>query len=402
VVVRIIAAIAVLAACGNDHAPPGAIGPLDEFTAQARQTYPTIAALYEGDQGIYRGCAPNGGVCHNSNEYPVLGSLGGVLATVGAGCNFKRAPRDFDDLCEPRGDTITIGSRDVEIGWAVRDPDNVRWRMNVRSPVDPRAGEALPIRGGVWHLGTYASVALDPDDPAQRTLLLEPYDDRLDILLGAAGTSADQIQLGDPNRNGRYGAELGGKLVKPGAPSASYLMRRLVDPDTGPLMPRANCCFWTKTAVRALWCWIDRLDAEHPMAPIDYDTCRPSPNVELLYPELGAGCETSGRCPVEAVVDDTGTDFASIYRGIFVPRCSGQGCHDREHAGNLDLGDEDRAFTSLASRVIPGDAAGSLLVKRLDPSVCNDACQTMPLGRTPLSSVMRARIAEWITDGAAR
>ena len=211
------------------------------------------------------------------------------------------------------------------------------------------------------------------------------------------------IQLGDANRNGIYGSELDGRIIRPGDPARSYLMHRLTDPAAGPLMPRANCCFWTRAALRALECWIRGLDADggNALAPIDYDRCGPGTTVELLYPEPGPACETSGLCPVEAGASGV-EGFAGIYADIIVPRCSGAGCHNQMPVGGVDFATEAAAWTSVSARVVPGDPTASLLYRRLSPELCVEPCQTMPLGRAPLAEVELARIRAWIEAGATR
>jgi hypothetical protein len=220
------------------------------------------------------------------------------------------------------------------------------------------------------------------------------------------GNPADpvQISIGDPNRNGTYGAELGGKIIKPGDPQRSYLLRRLTDPNAGPLMPRANCCFWTKPALRALWCWVAGLDdtGANALAAIDYDSYPPSPAVDLLYPDPGPECESSGLCPIEAAGDPNEPTFPSIYTNILVPKCGGEGCHDREPAGYVDMRSEQAAYDTLLPKVVPGDPASSVLYQRLFDATCPAPCRTMPLGRPVLPDADRDLIGQWITDGALR
>lgn len=308
----------------------GAPGPINDHTEEARLKYPDLAALYAGDQGIYRGCGPNSGVCHNGNELPDLHTVGSVLDNLDRPCNQKRTFAEaVDDLCEPPGDRLAIAGRTIELAWAVPDDAAAsgdsspgaavvrRWRLGLRDAldaVDP-ADPLTILRDGreLWHLGRYATATLDPDDA--RVLLLEALpaggSDPALVLAAAladAGVPSqpEAIRVGDPNRNGVFGAALGGRVIKPGDPRASYLLHRLTDPLAGPLMPRANCCAWSLAAVRAMWCWVDGLepDSRNAMALIDYDGCSPSPAVALRYPELGPTCETSGLCPVGVDLGD--------------------------------------------------------------------------------------------------
>lgn len=419
------AAIAVTGACGGDPDPT-----VDETTAEAMRLYPDLPHLYAGDQGLYRGCGPNGGVCHNANEFPNLASVGAVIDNVGRDCNQKReAAETLNDMCERVGDAVEIADQTtpIEIGsFAPVDADAAvprTWRMLLRSaPTEVPSWYDLGVfRDGpdpLYHIGYYMeSMAADPDDPSGRTIVLTlsppPADPNaydagaaMSRVLADAGIPADPyaIQVGDPNRNGTFGAELDAKIIKPGQPQKSYLMRRLTDPNAGPLMPRANCCFWTRAAVRALWCWIAGLapDGANALAAIDYAACPASPPVELLYPTPGPECEAAGMCPVEAGGGTGEPTFPSIYAEILVPKCGGMGCHDQEPAGYVDMTSEEAAYQTLATKIVPGDPAASVLYQRLDTATCQPPCDTMPLGRPVLPDDDRARIRTWIEGGAAR
>jgi hypothetical protein len=396
---------------------------------EARAQFPDLTRLYGGDQGLYRGCGPNGGVCHNGNEFPNLDSIGSILDSIGRDCNQKRDTAEaLHDMCERRGDLVEISGEPIELAYVVPvagsgEPPRA-WTLGLRAaPAAFAAGERLRITRGaaeLVHLGDFAIASeLDPADPTRRTvrLVLPPApapapsapDPGADLArqLARAGIpgAADTLRVGDPNRNGVFGADLGAKLVRPGDPQRSYLLRRLLDPAAGPLMPRANCCAWTRPALRALWCWVAGLapDGANALAPINYDTCPPSPPVELGYPDLGEGCESSGMCPPVAVGGTGEPRFPSIYAEILAPRCGGDGCHDRTpFGGGVDLRDEAVAFVTLAAKLVPGQPEASTLVRRLDPDLCRTPCATMPLGRPPLTADELARIRQWITDGAER
>jgi hypothetical protein len=419
--IRILALLA--AACGKSDPPK-----IDDADADARARYPDLVAIYDGDQGLYRGCGPNGGVCHNGNEYPNLSSIGSILENVGGGCNLKRdSAADVDDLCEARGDRVQIGDEKIEVAYLepYQDMPLLGWRLVLRSaPIAMQpAGELFPVlraapdgAGGITDVqllplgGAFAGYIVDPDDATGRSILFGMVQDPptaqfIATFLQESGVEAraDRIHYGDPNRNGTFGADIGGRLIKPGDPERSYLLRRLTDPTKGPLMPRANCCSWTRTSLRALWCWVDGLaaDGTNALDPIDYDNCRPSPPVELLYPEPGPACETSGLCPPQAGAGTGEATFPSIYAEILTARCSGDGCHDTGAPGGVDFRSAAAAFETLSTRVVAGDAAGSLLYRRLDPALCTGECKTMPLDRAVLPQAELDRIRQWIVDGAA-
>src|SRR6185295_19331710 len=163
---------------------------------------------------------------------------------------------------------------------------------------------------------------------------------------------------------------------------------------------RANCCAWSLAAVRALWCWVDGLDGggRNAMARIDYDGCRSSPDVRLLYPEPGPACETAGRCPVRVELDDNAR-FPALYTNVLTVRCTGPNCHERGIAG-VDFSSEAHAFETLRGRVVPGDPEASILYQRLTPELCTGECKVMPLYRDPLPDDERELVRAWIEAGA--
>jgi gamma-glutamyltranspeptidase len=223
------------------------------------------------------------------------------------------------------------------------------------------------------------------------------------------------IQLADPNRNGVLGHTLGGRIIKPGDPAQSYLLRRLADPQAGPLMPLANCCFWTRPALRALYCWVSglRADGSNAMDPIDYDACPATPPEPLAmdaldYPEPGPGCETAGLCPVQLKQPlPSEPTFANVYEHVFVRRCAGSGCHFDDDPGGLDMSTRELAYRSLVTeeRVVPGDPGASVLWERLTRECQQggdggESCGRMPLGRDPLPREELDLIEAWIRAGA--
>jgi hypothetical protein len=416
-----------LAACGEDKAPY--VEPPD---LEARAEFPDVQRLYDGDHGIYRGCGPNGNVCHNGNEFPNLDSIGSIVDGIGRDCNQKRDKADaLHDMCERVGDILEFKLPDgpdadtaldleyIEVAYIVpvegsgSPPTQFKMTMR-RAPTDFAVTyQSMPAtRGGEFtaNVGDLsANRVIDPDDASGKTIILTMYASSFGqqvagrlLKAGIPGVT-ETVFVGDPNRNGTFGAELGGKLIKPGDPQRSYLLRRLTDPTAGPLMPRANCCFWTKPALRALWCWVAGLepDGGNAMAKIDYDNCPPSPAVELGYPDPTEGCETAGMCPPLAIGGTNEPTFRSVYAEILVPKCGGSGCHDQEpFGGDINMSDELSAYDTLAPKVVPGNAAASTLVIKLRPETCQAPCTTMPLDRPLLPDADVDRIRQWIADGA--
>jgi hypothetical protein len=411
---------------------------------EARTTYPSVHELHGGAQGVYAGCAPNGGVCHNSRQYPNMANLGAFLENIDQPCNLLRDdPKQLDDLCEPEGDYLKVGNVRHRLGYVDALPEAVmtddvprHWALTVQ--------DDLPV---VEALTPVSLVRLEPANDSGERPELVLYDLRvlgvttsqqsgqarvLNLALppplppgsdpnttfdsGAfvsnvflmAGAAADpySLQLGDPNRNGTYGYDLGGRLIKPGHPELSYLMHRLTDPAAGPLMPLANCCYWTKPALRALYCWVNGLSADGSNAedPIDYDTCPPGPDADVVYPDPGPECSAASSCPVQPggqVPDDP--TFSNIYSNVLSRRCAGSGCHFDGDPNGLDMRTKDTAYTNLVDegRVIPGMPMAGELIRRLTLT-CTDGqpCDRMPLGRDPLPDSEIALIQKWIEMGA--
>jgi len=105
----------------------------------------------------------------------------------------------------------------------------------------------------------------------------------------------------------------------------------------------------------------------------------------------------------------TNPSFGQNITEIFVRRgCTGGGCHGEATQNNLDLR-SNAAFANLVNvaafgapgetRVIPGDAENSYVVKKLEGR--QTAGARMPLGGTPLDNIDLTNIRNWIDQGAA-
>jgi hypothetical protein len=425
-----LAVLALAAAYGACAAPPDDPPPVPIPTPPARDfavatAYPTLNELYQGAQGIYRGCGPNGNVCHNSRQYPNMNTVGAIALNINRPCNeLQDDPARMDDWCERQGDTVRIGDTRLLLGYIQRiseptETQGSRWAIVVQGAFPPlTASTDLAIvrpRAGLDDrvlLGFDANrLEPDPMRPNAVFVQLRTSDDTEERELSRAGLPADHeaIQFGDPNRNGVYGVGLGNALIFAGHPERSYIIRRLTDPTAGPLMPLANCCFWSKASLRALWCWIASLrpDGSNAMDPIDYRVCPDGPAENVTYPDPGPQCENVGLCPVRArdpIPDDP--TWANVYGNIMVQRCGGDGCHrSSSPAGGLDLGTSDVAYDQLLHasppRVIAGDTSMSLLYARITQDCPNVAtCRRMPLAQAPLPANELSVIQRWIENGA--
>jgi hypothetical protein len=100
--------------------------------------------------------------------------------------------------------------------------------------------------------------------------------------------------------------------------------------------------------------------------------------------------------------------FDTLFEKILRPSCAqGMGtCHTADGArGRLVMEDADETYGALLgelgqrARVVPGDPACSLLVRRLEAP---GADERMPPGPTPLSAAERCTVVLWIANGAER
>jgi hypothetical protein len=381
--------------------------------------YPDARAIFRGEQGIYRSCAANRGVCHNAKEYPDFATSGALASAIHAPCNVNRSPERVHDLCEVPGDVVALGSQRVELGSirlldAPREDDGLsqpRLRLRLRAPVHPRRG---PVRIERWTGRVHtriASVVYDGVRGRRRADIIArmpDYDERAytdnERLRGVLhGSWPGAIRFGDPNGNGVYGARLRGALVVPGEPERSYLWRRLTDATAGPLMPRANCCQFSKATLRALFCWISGLESDGSNAdePIEYAGCPSSPAGNLVYPDPGPGCETAGMCPVsERASEGAEPTWAGVY-GILAARCGDPACHGGNPDTSLDVSTPEAARATLDSLVASGYPAASEIFRRVSPELCHsNVCELMPLGGEPLPAGTREVLREWIVRGA--
>ncbi len=104
--------------------------------------------------------------------------------------------------------------------------------------------------------------------------------------------------------------------------------------------------------------------------------------------------------------------WSSLYEVVVETRCAQSSCHGASAAGGLDLSERDAARATLLAEsaserfhcagegpfVVPGDAAGSLLYRKLsDPTVCGGL---MPRGGGVLASRYLDAFGAWIDAGA--
>lgn len=372
----------LLAACTATESPPD---------VPEQPAYTDVVELF--DRGIARTCSLNGGVCHNSNNYPDLHTVSNVIATVGRECNVETpTPADIHDACEPPADHLLVAAADARIVASTITADRTRATLALDAPIAAATLAPIQVVRGTRTFDLGARIASVDGMTVTIELRTDAAKAFFDIRTYPVGPQ--QLHVGDPNGNGIQGALVAAMpLVTPGDPDRSYLLRRLIDESYGELMPR-QCRTWDDRANQALACWIAGLapDASNAYAPIDYTTCA------VDVKGLGK-CETS---------DLTG--YARIAQ-IFTRSCAGTGCHINEDApaGKLDLGDaaygalvEVRSSAVAMPRVTPGDPDASYLWCKIAGSCAARIGARMPLDAPPLSDDDLAAIRAWIEAGAPR
>ncbi len=107
--------------------------------------------------------------------------------------------------------------------------------------------------------------------------------------------------------------------------------------------------------------------------------------------------------------------FTAVYGDIISPICVQ--CHNPSgigvSEGHLDMSSKAAAFSNLVNvgamgiacggmgtRVIPNNAADSILYKKIDPDQGSPCGSKMPLGLTPLTEAQADEIENWINAGA--
>lgn len=278
----VLALVLVLAACGTE--------PVSEVP-QTEPVYPDVVSLF--DRAIAPTCSLNNGVCHNSNNYPDLHTAAAIVATLDEPCNVElEDPTQVHDACEPAADHLVIASAgidarivraqllDSELTAEARDLTQITLTLDPPpAALAPGATDTIVKRDGItFSVGEYGA----------KVSAVQGADVTLDLRSAYGEWTAKQffdvrayppgpltLHVGDPNGNGVEGAlVMAMPLVTAGDPDRSFMLKRLVDPAFGELMPR-QCRTWNDAANLALACWIAGLspDASNAYEPIDYDRC---------------------------------------------------------------------------------------------------------------------------------
>ncbi len=409
----------------------GTMLPLDSAAAK----YPDLRTFW--GRSVARTCGPNNGVCHDNRQFPDMQTVSGLLDAVNQRCNqIRQDPSTVDNLCESAGDFVQIGAFQTRVGKVSHAPADsattititlkdaipagttgnvaiLRQRTGLGTLTFPIPKAAVMSAAG-QQLTLVRAILADPKQapgpggttaaPASMATFLDP----------AAYTPGDQnqVELGDPNGDQIFGADLDGAIIKPGAPMKSYLFLRVLsplsvgaNPDTsmvGPQtteaqMPIANFQYWdVDNDLTALWCWISGMkpDGSNADGPIDY-----------------AHCDVS-QMPAAMHQDGEASTFTSVYTNVLEPTCAR--CHYTGNTQGTTFYMDSLAETYDVLLGISGSGPsehklGLPFVTRSDPSksylylkITNDPNiegAGMPLG-ADLPPGAADALNNWISQGA--
>ena len=276
-------ACVALVACGTE--------PASDDGQATEHAYPDVIALF--DRGIAPTCSLNNGVCHNSNNYPDLHTVAAVVATLGEPCNVElEDPTSVHDACEPAADHLVIASASLdarivsarllasELAKEAKDLTQITLTLDpAPTALAPGPTDTIVTRGDTsFAVGEYGAKVMAVQGADVTLDLRSAYGEWtakrfFDVRVYPPGPL--QLHVGDPNGNGVQGARANGMpLLTAGDPEHSFLLKRLIDPAFGELMPR-QCRTWNDEGNLALACWIAGLapDASNAYDPIDYARC---------------------------------------------------------------------------------------------------------------------------------
>lgn len=396
----------------------------DPIVLEAQSKFRTGIEFHQ--KVIWRTCTPNGGVCHNSKEFPDLRTPANFVNAFGANCNVQYGEyQSVYDRCERPGDRFRlsgggVNTGQVEVGWleAIPGPffegeglppeDSPGLHIHL---ADPMPGDQIEVYSTGEFARTFITDGKVEDFSfAEYTTLWYILPDRTHLIGEVRDYQLDQVSNllavgvieGDPNRNAVFGAREDDPvhLLEPGSPETSYLIARLRgvmmgEEVPGSRMPLANAPF-TVPEMLALFCLVEGFPDEGTEADldrgIDYQNCSYSENPGGLG-LLGEGVTWSGRISL-----------------ILEANCGG--CHGgaTPQAGLLLSGPDvyDRLLQPSSqvaglNLIEPGMPEASYLYLKL---IGDDAIMGNPMPYNPLTGLGTLGMAEiadintWITNGA--
>jgi hypothetical protein len=400
----------------------------DEVVLLAQERFPTGLDLHK--KVIWRTCTPNGGVCHNTKEYPDLHTPANFAAAFSAPCNIQSGEfAAVYDGCERPGDRVRFegygfGTDELEIGWIEYIPGESQDHGDAEPPADApglhiHLAAPMPAQNDsprAWGRMSFVRTFVDEAGQVQESAYASydtawwPIGDRTHILGNVGEYQVDDVQellatgivMGDANRNGTFGSHDGSSvsMLEPGDPVGSYLIGRMRgemygEAVPGSRMPLANPPL-TIDEMLALFCLIEGFPAGGDSAmlsgPIDYNRCSFAEN------------------PADLNLLGDGVTWEARIKKVLEFNCGG--CHnEQDPQGGLTLlgeGVYERLLQPSAqlpdmALIEPGDPAQSYLFLKL---IDDDRIQGLRMPYNPLTgegSLSQAEISDietWIINGA--
>ena len=392
---------------------------------EAQERFPTGLELQR--KVVWRTCTPNGGVCHNSKEYPDLHTPANFAATIDAPCNVQPGQEtSVYDGCEQSGDRFRLpgqSRKEIEIGYIEYVPaEYVNYREQDSLPDetspglhiylhDPIASDRTETYEGGELIRTFITEEGNVAD-----LVFATYNTRWWLLDNGKHlfgevrdyqrnevTSLMEVGIiqGDLNRNGIYGARESApiKMISRGNPEESYLIARLRGQINGEKIPGSRMPLANKplniAEMLAMFCFVEGLPAEGEIdleAPIDYNACSYTEDPENLN-LLGEGVTWTRRV-----------------QKILEANCGG--CHGGENpSAGFDIlteGAYERLLEPSTQNpemplITPGDPENSYLWLKIADG---EGIVGLPMPIDPLDGDRRLTEAElgdiqtWIVNGA--
>lgn len=392
----------------------------DAIVLDAQSKYRTGIEFHQ--KVIWRTCTPNGGVCHNSKEFPDLRTPANFVAAFGQNCNVQYGEyQSVYDRCERPGDRFKLdGTGQIEVGWIESIPgpffegeglppaDSPGLHIHL---ADPMPGDQTEVYSTGSFERTFINDGKVEDFTfAEYSTLWYILPDRRHLIGEVRDYQIDQVQElvsvgiieGDPNRNDTFGARENDPvhLLEPGSPETSYLIARLRGEMAGELipgsrMPLANAPF-TIEEMLALFCLVEGFPEDGTETDlergIDYKNCS--------YSEDPAGLNLLGE----------GVTWSARISKILEFNCGG--CHSgtSPQAGLTLTGEGvyERLLEASTQNpemplITPGVPEESYLYLKLigDDSIIGNPMPYNPLtGMGTLSEAEIADVLTWITNGA--
>lgn len=396
----------------------------DEIVLEAQSKFRTGIELHQ--KVIWRTCTPNGGVCHNSKEFPDLRTPANFVASFGQHCNVQYGEhQSVYDRCERPGDRFKlsgggINTKQVEIGWLETIPGE-RFTGEGLPPEDSPGLHlhlADPIPGdqtSIYSTGQFERTFIfegkvEDFTFAEYTTVWSILPGRRHLIGEVRNFQQDQVQEllsvgvieGDPNRNEVFGGRQGEPvhLLEPGDPESSYLIARLRgvmlgEDIPGSRMPLANPPL-TIAEMLALFCLVEGF----PLNGTDSDLARAIDYAGCSYSDDPAGLNLLGE----------GVTWTARISKILEFNCGG--CHGGESPeANLRLIGDDvylrlREYSAQNPEmpyITPNEPEQSYLYLKLigDSSIVGNPMPYNPLtGKGTLSEAEIADVLTWISNGA--